>query len=41
MMSVLLLCCTLFAAGAGDPQPVVVYTALDRIVNSEVHDPVH
>ena len=30
MMSMLLLCCTLFAAGAGDPQPVVVYTALDR-----------
>ncbi len=29
-MSMLLLCCTLFAAGAGDPQPVVVYTALDR-----------
>ena len=30
MISTLLLCCTLFAADAGDPQPVVVYTALDR-----------
>ncbi len=30
MTSMLLTCCTLFAAGAGDPHPVVVYTALDR-----------
>ncbi len=30
MMSVLLLCCTLFVSSAGDPQPVVVYAALDR-----------
>ncbi len=30
MMSVLLMCCTLFGAGAGDPQPVVIYAALDR-----------